>query len=115
MEQYLPACLRYGMTEEQFWRSNPRIIKVYEKAWREEENRKNELTYAYVGNYFLSAMTVSVDHCLNGKKAKSEYLSKPIQIFELTEEEKEIERQKAISQFMGWTKNVAKKYSEKGG
>ena len=103
----------FGMTEEQFWRSNPRIIKVWETAWEEEQKRQNELTHMYVGNYFLSAVTVAVDHCINGKKAKTKYLEKPIQLFELTEEEKEQQQLKAREAFMMWAKRAESKYKNK--
>ena len=48
------------MTEEQFWRSNPRIIKVYEQTWKDDQNRKNELLHAMVGTYGISAITVAL-------------------------------------------------------
>jgi hypothetical protein len=60
----------FGMTEEQFWRSNPRIIKVWETAWEEEQKRQNELTHMYVGNYFMSAVTVAVDIVSTERKQK---------------------------------------------
>jgi hypothetical protein len=101
------------MTEEQFWRSNPRIIKVWESAWREEQIRQNELMHMYVGNYFMSAMTTAVDHCLNGAKAKTKYIEKPIQLFELTEEEKEQQKLKAREAFLMWAKRAESKYKNK--
>ena len=75
------------MTEEQFWKSNPRTIEVWAKAWKMRENRQNELTHSYVGNYVLSALFTAIDGVLNGRKAKARYIDKPIQLFELTEEE----------------------------
>ena len=111
-EKWFPVCRMYGMTEEQFWRSNPRIIKTWEKAWKAEENRKNNLIHSYVGNYVMSAVTVAVEHCLNGKKAKSKYTEKPIQLFPLTEEEKKREQKKAIAQFMAWANMAKKKYGK---
>lgn len=102
------------MTEEQFWNSNPRIIKVWEQAYKNEQNRMNELIYAWVGNYGLSALCMAIDHVLNGKKAKSKYIEKPIRIFELTEKEKEQEAVKARQAFMAWAGMAEKKY-KKGG
>lgn len=111
-EKWFPACKKYGMTEEQFWRSNPRIIKTWEKAWKDEEKYKNQLTHCYVGNYFMSAVTVAVEHCLSGQKAKSKYIEKPIQLFPLTEEEKKIEQKKAIAQFVMWANHQEKKHGK---
>lgn len=36
------------------------------------------MIYAWCGDYLLSAVSVAVEHCLAGKKAKSKYLEKPI-------------------------------------
>lgn len=105
------------MSEEQFWHSNPTIIKVWAEAWKRQENRKNELIYAFVGNYVQSAMDSSIDRILNGKKAKSKYLEKPIKLFELTEEEKqqeqEKEQEKARQAFMMWAGQAKTKYKDK--
>ena len=101
------------MTEEQFWHSNPAIIKVWAEAWKRKENRQNELIHTFVGNYIQSALVTSIDKVLNGKKSKSKYLEKPIQLFELTEEEKEKEQEKARQAFMMWAGQVEKKYKDK--
>lgn len=105
----------YGMSEEQFWRSNPRIIHVWEQAWKAKENRMNGLVYAYIGNYELSALYTAIDGVLNGKKAKAKYIEKPIRIFELTEEERIQEQEKARQAFVMWAGFAENKYKEKGG
>lgn len=104
----------YGMTESEFWSSNIRKIKVYEKIYRAKENRTNELVYSWIGDYGLSALFTAIDGVLNGKKAKAKYSEKPFRLFELTEEEKEAERQKALEQFLAWAGHAEKKY-RKGG
>lgn len=103
------------MTEEQFWFSNPRIIKVYEKAWKAKENRTNELIHLFVGQYGLSALYTAIDGCLNGPKAKAKYMEKPIRIFELTEEDKIREKEQAQKAFMAWASSTKSKYKGKGG
>ena len=101
------------MTEEQFWRSNPRIISVYEKIWKEECNRQNFLAHRYVGHYVLSALATALDGSFNGPKAKTKYIKEPFQLFELTEEEKKAKQQAAIAQFIAWADSTEKKYSKK--
>lgn len=103
------------MTEEQFWHSNPRIISVWEEAYKCRVNETNKLIHKWVGNYGVSALAVAIDHCLNGRKAKSKYIDKPFRIFELTEEEKEIEAIKARQAFVAWADMAEKKYAKKGG
>lgn len=92
------------MTEEQFWHSNPRIISVWEKAYKAARRRENAFIHSWVGNYGLSALTVAIDHCFNGSKAKSEYIKEPIELFEKTEEEKQQDVIDARQAFMAWAK-----------
>ena len=101
------------MTEEEFWKSNPAKMQAWEKAWREQEKRKNTMIHAFVGHYGISALCFAIDHCLNGRKAKSVYIEKPIQIFELTEEEKEIEVMKARQAFIAWAGMTESKVKSK--
>lgn len=103
------------MSEEQFWHSNPRIISIWEKAWKEKTKAENNLLHIYTGNYFLSAMTTAIDKVLNGRKAKCEYMDKPLELFELTEEEKKRKQNVAIQQFMAWEKAIKNKYKKEGG
>ncbi len=58
------------------------------------------MMHAWWGNYGLSAVSVALEHCLAGNKAKSNYIEKPILStiqqnskhgLELTEEEKQRE------------------------
>lgn len=102
-----------GMSEEQFWRSNPAIISVWEKAWKMEENRKNDLIHTFVGNYGISALVYSIDHVLNGKKAKSKYIKKPIRLFELTEEEKKEAQAEELRKYEIWEMNFINSFKKK--
>jgi len=103
------------MTEEEFWHTNPRKLNVYEKAWKDEQEYQNEMMYLFWGNYGLSALFTAIDNVLNGKKAKAKYIDEPIKLFEMTDKEKELEKENAIARFMGWakaTKNNIKKGKE---
>lgn len=93
---------------------NVRKLKVYEKVYREKMDFQNNLVYSWIGNYGLSALFTAIDGVLNGKKAKAKYPDKPFRLFELTEEEKEIERKKALAQFMAWAGHAEKKYRKEG-
>lgn len=100
------------MTEEQFWHSNPRIIAVWEKAYKEKVNSINDIIHNIVGNYGISALIYSIEHCF-AKNPKYSYVEKPIKLFELTEEEKEREavKEQKIEQnkFIEWAKSFMKK------
>lgn len=103
------------MTEEQFWRSNPRIIKVWESAWKEEQIYNNKLAHSMVGNYFMSAMMVAISQVMqpmlcDGKKSQAKYIQEPMQLFPLTEEEKKQKQEAAIAQFMAWANSQEKRH-----
>lgn len=56
---------------------NPHIIKLLLKG--HEEKIKEQDYMAWLSNqYTLSAVSVAVEHCLAGKKAKSKYIKKPL-------------------------------------
>lgn len=101
------------MTEEQFWRSNPRIIKVYERIYKEKQNRINDLVYLFVGNYEMAALVTAIDKVLNGRKAKSKYIDKPLVLFPPTEQEKKAAQERAINAFVLWASQTQKKYEGK--
>ena len=65
------------MTWEAFWGMNPHIIKLLTKG--HEEKIKEQAYLAWISNqYTLSAVSVAVEHCLAGRKAKSKYIEEPI-------------------------------------
>ena len=103
------------MTEEQFWKSNPRIIKVYEKIYKEKMEHTNQLIHSWVGTYGLSALSTAISSCLNGKKSKINYIKEPIRLFPLTEEEKIKKQEEERAKFVAWAKMAEKKFSKKGG
>lgn len=80
------------MTEEQFWNSNPRLMKPYIKA-HELTLEENDRLNWYLGQYIMSAIGV----VFSDKKHKSTYVDEPIltqsrkqkAIENMTDEEKE--------------------------
>ena len=90
-----PYCRLLGMSEEQFWRANPRIIKTWEKAFRQRTEHQNFMNYI-LGAYILDAVYVGVGKNLHGRKFKGAYPDKPVRVFPMTEEEKRVEEEKAL-------------------
>lgn len=105
------------MTEEEFWHSNPRIIKVWEEAWKEEQNRQNKLVHLWFGNYGISAVSTALSLVLTpmfceGKKSQAKYIEEPVRIFEMTEQEK-LEYQKMMDdRFVAWGNALIKRYKK---
>lgn len=90
------------MSEEQFWRANPRIIKVWEKAFREKENWKNGMYYI-LGIYMHDAFGVVLGNAFKKKGAKPLiFHEEPIRIFPKTEEEIKLEKERELQKFIAW-------------
>lgn len=94
--EWFPPANAMGITWDEFWGMNPRIIKCIAKGHKEKIKEQDALMHTWFGTYGISALTVAVEHCLHGKNAKTEYIDKPImsdldkekKSTELTEEEK---------------------------
>lgn len=87
--EWFPKANAIGVSWQEFWGMNPHIIKLLMKG--HEEKIKEQDYMAWLSNqYTLSAVSVAVEHCLAGKKAKSKYVDKPFlhSIFEEIQENK---------------------------
>ena len=114
MDDMLPNALAIGVPYELFFHLTPKKLKAFYKAFKiKVENRDAEMWRN--GQYTLSATLTAIDHCLSGKKAKTEYVKEPIlqkafEEDELTQEERdrrEIERMILAEEL--WIKNFKKK------
>lgn len=85
---------------------NPHIIKLLLKGHEEKIKEQDYLAWLF-NQYTMSAVSVAVEHCLAGKKAKSKYIEKPImqkieekqeENRQLTEEEKKRQTEKLFMQ-----------------
>lgn len=89
-----------GVTWQEFWGMNPHIIKCLQKGHEERMKQEDYLQYLWWGRYGLSAVSVAVEHCLAGRKAKSKYVDKPV-LEEIAEQnkpmsEEELQRQREL-------------------
>lgn len=92
--EWFPRANALGVTWEEFWKMNPRIIKAICRGYREKEKIRDREMWSWFGNYGISAMVFAIEHCFS-EKPKTSYLEKPITeeigkelTEELTEEEK---------------------------
>ena len=105
------------MTEEQFWESNPTIIEVWRESYQIEQENKNRLAFGIIGSYGISALTYSIDHVLNGRKAHSKYYEKPIDLFEPSKKELERREQEKVedsrNQLLDWCNQMKKNFKKR--
>ena len=113
-QEWFPLCRKFGMTEKEFWLTNPRKILAYEQAWKDTENRKNEMMYMWWGNYGMSALVTALSGVLTpmfcGKQSQTKYVDKPMRIFEMTEEEEEAYKEEQTALFVEWCESMQKNW-----
>lgn len=68
----------YGLTVHDIDWSSPADLEPYAKAHKQEVIEQDSLMHAWWGSYGLSAVSVAVEHCLAGRKAKSKYIENTI-------------------------------------
>lgn len=81
------------------------------------------MMHMWFGTYGLSAVSVAVEHCLAGRKAKSKYIEKPVlsEIQErnsnkiLTEEEKQAQLDKFVMSLKIMESNFKAEHEKKKG
>ena len=78
-----------GMTYEQYWDMSPYLVIAYRKAYKLKREIANEQAWLQ-GLYVYDAFAVCMANAFAKRGAKKEnYLEKPVDIFPLTDAEKE--------------------------
>ena len=80
-------------------RSTPKVLKEYDIAYDIVRKRMDEEMW-FMGQYVYSAVSTAVEHNLAGRKAKSEYLKKPV--MQLAED-KRFEELNTRKEYVGMT------------
>lgn len=58
--------------------SCPADLQPYADAYNLDKKQRDNEMWMWFGTYGLSAVSVAVEHCLAGRKARSKYIEKPI-------------------------------------
>ena len=74
----LLATKGYGFAVHDIDMSCPADLEPYMLAYEQEQGMKDRQAWNWVGSYGISALVFAIDHCFNGKKAKTEYMKSPI-------------------------------------
>lgn len=79
-----------GMTPTEYWEESPYLAVAYRKAYRTRRKINNEQAWLQ-GLYVMDAVAVCLGNVFSKRgSAKLNYLEKPMDIFPLTEAEKEV-------------------------
>lgn len=65
-----------GVSEDQFWRSNPKTLEPYVIA-HEIQIKEQDALHHNLGKYYYVATVVALDKAFNGKKSNADYPSIP--------------------------------------
>ena len=101
--------------------SCPKELEPYDKAHKQKLIEQDYLQHLWWGNYGVSAVSVSVEHCLAGRKAKSKFIEKPMlqefeeQKKELTEEELKKQRELFVARLEAMKTNFELNHPKKEG
>lgn len=68
----------YGLTVHDIDMSCPADLKPYLLAYEQEQGIKDRQAWSWIGSYGISALVYAIDHCFNGKQAKTEYVKSPL-------------------------------------
>lgn len=99
-----------GVSWNEFWNMNPRIISCLAHGYQEKLKQQDYMNWLS-NQYTFSAVETAIEHMINGKRAKSEYIKEPLLMkfleeSQLTEEERlEIEMRKEILAMEQWIAN----------
>ena len=95
-EELCPVYMAYGMSYNDYWYGNPRMVVAYRKAHELDIKRRNEEMWLQ-GLYNFEAFSTALSniHFDNKHHKINRYREKPIDIFEKNEEEKKQEAEKA--------------------
>lgn len=63
---------------EEFKHLNPKKLEWCYKGHKLKKEEEDRNTWQRWGDYGISALIFAIDHCLNGKKARTTYVEKPI-------------------------------------
>lgn len=81
-----------GMTPDEYWHGSPELTQAYREAHKIRLEEKNyELWLS--GLYIYHGISVALSHILD-KNSKREYMSEPLRIFPMTQEEIEEQQKK---------------------
>jgi len=102
-----------GMTYEQYWDMSPYLVIAYRRAYKLKREIANEQAWLQ-GLYVYDAFAVCMANAFAKRGAKKvDYLEKPVDIFPLTDAEKERREQEERDKMQQAMEAIARKQRRK--
>ena len=84
-----------GISIEEFKHLNPKKLEWCYKGYKLKKEEEDRNSWQRWGDYGISVLIFAIEHCLNGRKAQSKYIDKPImERADIADNEKEIQKQR---------------------
>lgn len=101
--------MAYGMTYEQFWYEDPWMVRAYAQAFLLKRKLDNENAWIQ-GAYFANALSAVIGSSFGKKKIN--YIMKPFELFEKTEQEKAAEIREERQKVIEYLSNIKKAFDK---
>ena len=102
--------MAYGMTYEQFWYEDPWMVRAYAQAFLLKRKMKNEEAWIQ-GAYVANALNAVIGTAFGKKKV--DYVKKPFDLFEKTEQEKAAEIREERRKVIEYLSRIKKAFDRK--
>ena len=115
-DKYCPVYMAYGMTYDEYWHGDPRMVEAFREAHLLRLKEQNMMAY-YSGVYTYRAFeTVLANAFSKPGTPPHKYLEKPLDIFPKTKEEQEAEEeqelQRLVASLNSWKKAWDNQYPQ---
>ena len=107
-------CVYYmalGVSADEFWNGDYTMLKFYVNKHKIAVEQRNEELWLQ-GVYFYEALCVALSNTFS-KGAKAKYPDKPHRLTDLSEEEKELEKQKKVEEFRSQLMALGRRFEAK--
>ena len=106
--------MAFGMSYNDYWYGNPKMVVAYRKAHELDIKRRNEEMWLQGLYNFTAFSTALINMHFDSKPHKvNKYLEKPFDLFEKTEEEKKQEAERARQKVIDSLKRLEAMYNRK--
>lgn len=97
---FLNCTKGFGFTVEDIENSCPAEMMHYVRAHRADIEEKDMYIWNWTGSYGISALVFAIDHCLNGKKASTEYVKAPVIDGKMKEQIEKNNKERQLQEFV---------------
>lgn len=100
-DQWCPFYLSIGMTADEYWHGDCRMLKYYFKSYKLKQEQKNQEAWLN-GMYFYDALVSAMSHLNKDKNKHRNYAEKP---YDFQKKDEKIKVEEARARGKVWLEN----------